>query len=121
MPITVLLADDAASIRTAIKHLLKMEPGITLVGEAANFPETVAMCAELKPDVVLLDLHMPGDHAEPEYVNLHLLGCAKFVLALCAWDDSQSRALANLYGAKMLLDKAKLSSELIPAIIAIAG
>ena len=42
---TVLLADDAVSVRTAIKHLLKMEPGITLVGEAANFHETVAMCA----------------------------------------------------------------------------
>jgi DNA-binding NarL/FixJ family response regulator len=41
-----------------------MEPGITLVGEAANFPETLVMCAELKPNIVLLDLHMPGDHLE---------------------------------------------------------
>jgi DNA-binding NarL/FixJ family response regulator len=44
----VLLADDSASVRTAIEHRLKMEPGITLIGEAANFQEALAMCAELK-------------------------------------------------------------------------
>jgi DNA-binding NarL/FixJ family response regulator len=60
MPITAWLADDAASVRIAIKHLLKMEPGITLIGEAANFPETVAMCTQLKPNVLLLDLHSPA-------------------------------------------------------------
>lgn len=57
MPITVWLADDAASVGTVIKNLLKVEPGMTVVGEAANFPETVAMCAQLKPNVLLLASH----------------------------------------------------------------
>ena len=54
MPITPLLADDAASVCTAIKHPLKTEPGIELVGESAHFPETVAICAEPKSNSVLL-------------------------------------------------------------------
>lgn len=73
-PITVLLADDSASVRMAIKHLLKMEPGITF-GEAANLQEALAMCAELKPDVILPDLHMPRE-LDAQYVKTKLLDCA---------------------------------------------
>jgi DNA-binding NarL/FixJ family response regulator len=121
MPITVLLADDAASVRTAIKHLLEIEPGLSVVGEAANFSETLAMCADLKPNIVLLDIHMPGDHLEPQYVRSNLLDCAKSVLAMSVWNDEECGALADLYGASQFLDKAALVSELIPAIMAAAG
>jgi DNA-binding NarL/FixJ family response regulator len=121
MSITLLLADDAASVRIAIKHLLEVEPEITLIGEAANFSETLAMCAELKPTVLLLDLHMPGEQFEAEHVKARLLDCAKHVLALCAWDDQESRTLASLYGAEILLDKSELPLKLVPAIMAVAG
>ena len=117
MPITVLLADDSASVRTAIEHLLKMEPGITLIGEATHFQEALAMCAELKPNVLLLDLHMPGE-LDAQYVKTKLVDCAEFVLAMSAWNDDQSQALANLYGAEKLLDKAQLAWKLVPAIMA---
>jgi DNA-binding NarL/FixJ family response regulator len=120
MPITLLLADDAASVRTAIKHLLTMEPGIMLVGEAANFPEAVAMCAELKPTVLLLDLHMPGEQFDAQHVKTKLLDCAKHVLAMSVWNDEECQALATSYGAISLLDKAQLGSELVPAIMAAA-
>ena len=56
----MLLADDSASVRTAIEHLLKMEPGITLIGEAANFQEALAMGTELKPNVLLLPSYSWG-------------------------------------------------------------
>jgi DNA-binding NarL/FixJ family response regulator len=120
MPVTLLLADDAEPIRMAIKRLLEPQPGITLIGEATSFPETFAMCAELKPNVVLLDLHMPGEQFEAQYVRTKLLDCSKSVLAMSVWNDGQSRALANLYGASRFLDKAQLSSELVPAIMAAA-
>ena len=93
MPITLLLADDAASVRTAIKHLLETQTGITRVGKAANFPETLVMCAELKPNIVLLDLHMPGDHLEPQYVKSQLLDCAKCVLAMSVGMTRSARRL----------------------------
>jgi DNA-binding NarL/FixJ family response regulator len=121
MPVTLLLADDAEPIRMAIKHLLGPQPGITLIGEATSFPETFAMCAELKPNVVLLDLHMPGEQFEAEYVKTKLLDCAKHVLAMSVWNDGQSQRLASLYGCTTFLDRAQLGTELVPAIMAAAG
>jgi PleD family two-component response regulator len=108
MPVTVLLADDAASVRTPIKHLLEIEPRIVLVGEVADFSETVVMCAELKPNIVLLDLHMLGDPLEPRYVKSHLLDCARSVLAMSLGDDGESRALAILYGARSVSENSSL-------------
>ena len=121
MPITLLLADDANSIRSAIRHILETEPAVELIGEAVNFPQTLEMCAELRPTVLLLDLHMPGEQFEAEHVKARLLDCAKHVLALCAWDDQESRTLASLYGAEILLDKSELALKLVPAIMAVAG
>ena len=57
--VNVLLADDAAVIRSAVSRLLEAEPAIKLVGVAENFSQTLQMAASLRPDVVLLDLHMP--------------------------------------------------------------
>lgn len=74
-----------------------MEPGITF-GEAANLQEALAMCAELKPNVILPDLHMPRE-LDAQYVKTKLLDCAEYVLAMCAWNNDQSQAQANLYGA----------------------
>jgi DNA-binding NarL/FixJ family response regulator len=121
MPITLLLADDANSIRSAVRHILEAEPGIHVVGEAIDFPQALAMCAELKPNVVLLDLHMPGEQFEAQYVKAKLLDCAKHVLAMSVWNDGQSQRLASLYGCTTFLDKAQLGTELVPAIMTAAA
>ena len=61
--IGVLLTDDAATIRRAVSRLLEEEPRVKVVGEAVNFSQAVFLAMTLKPDIVLLDLHMPDDHA----------------------------------------------------------
>ena len=58
MSIGLLLADDSDVARHAIKRLLEEEPNIQLVAEATGFADVVRMAAELKPDVVSIDLHM---------------------------------------------------------------
>jgi chemotaxis response regulator CheB len=63
--VRVLLADDAAIIRNAVGRLLESEPSIKLVGVAESFSQTIEMATSLKPDVVLLDLHMPDEHLIP--------------------------------------------------------
>jgi len=68
--IGVLLADDAAIIRRAVIHLLEEEPRVRVLGEAENLSQAVNLAMTLKPDVVLLDLHMPDDHEfEPAFVK----------------------------------------------------
>lgn len=59
-PIRVLLVDDHTLFRSGIKALLSREPGFEVVGEAGDGFEGVKRVVALQPDVVLLDLHMPG-------------------------------------------------------------
>lgn len=59
-PIRVLLADDQALFRRGISAVLKSEPDIQVVAEAEDGKEAVAMAEELAPDVVLMDVRMPG-------------------------------------------------------------
>ena len=58
--IRVLLCDDVASMRVALRAVLDLREGVEVVGEARNGDEAVERAAELRPDVVLLDLTMPG-------------------------------------------------------------
>src|SRR5512140_1541300 len=59
-PIRILIADDHLIIRQGLRLILETGEEFTLVGEAADGAEAVALCAELVPDVVLMDLRMPG-------------------------------------------------------------
>jgi DNA-binding NarL/FixJ family response regulator len=58
--IRVLLADDHPVVREGLRGMLAAEPDIDVVGEAASGPEAVALAERLRPDVVLMDLRMPG-------------------------------------------------------------
>jgi NarL family two-component system response regulator YdfI len=59
-PIRILVADDHLIIRQGLRLILETQEGFELIGEAADGAEAVRLCAELKPDVVLMDLRMPG-------------------------------------------------------------
>jgi chemotaxis response regulator CheB len=119
--VKVLVADDAAIIRNAVSRLLEAEPTIKVVGVAENFSQTLQMAASLRPDVVLLDLHMPDGHAfQPAVVKseLGLSGARVLGMSLSSGeDDEESRVLAESYGVVMLLDKARFGNALIPAIL----
>jgi DNA-binding NarL/FixJ family response regulator len=122
MCIKVLLADDTSLMRKAIRTLLSHEPEIELVGEAQNFAETVSMTRKFKPQVVILDLHMPdSSHLTPMNVSEGLRAYAARVLAISVWNDEDTRALAQSYGATDLLDKMRLGQELIPAVMKLAS
>jgi DNA-binding NarL/FixJ family response regulator len=57
---TVLVVDDEILIRAGLAALMRAAPGLTVVGEAANGHEAVALAAETRPDVILMDIRMPG-------------------------------------------------------------
>ena len=60
MSIGVLLADDQAMVRTGFRMILESDPDIGVVGEAANGEQATASARRLRPDVVLMDIQMPG-------------------------------------------------------------
>jgi two-component system chemotaxis response regulator CheB len=117
--IRLLVADDAPIIRKAIRRLLAEDPFIEVLGEAESFKQAISMAASLKPDLILLDLHMPDDAAyEPIVVKNRLSVCGSRVVAmsLAAEEDEESRTLAEGFGAVAVLDKAKMYDVLIPTI-----
>jgi chemotaxis response regulator CheB len=113
--IRVLLADDSPAVRRTMKLLLDSDPSIALIGEAANFQELLAMLNEVRADVVLMDVHMPGSgQVQPESVKAQLATAC--LLAISSANDCESEEHAKKFGAIRLLDKIELGSTLIPAI-----
>ena len=60
MSIRVLIADDQAMVRAGFRMILEMQNDMEVVGEAADGVETIAAVKKLKPDIVLMDIQMPG-------------------------------------------------------------
>ena len=60
MPIKVLLADDHGILRAGLRNLLNQDPDILVVGEAADGHRALQMAEQLEPDLILMDVSMPG-------------------------------------------------------------
>lgn len=115
--IKVILADDSAIVRRGIRQLLTAHREIEIVGESANFAQTIQMKRALNPHVVLMDLHMPDEkNAPPQEVRSHLSHGSQ-VLVMSVWIDEGNRELAESLGAAAFLDKMNLAYALIPAIM----
>jgi chemotaxis response regulator CheB len=118
-PIRVLVADDTLLMRRAICGFLRNRLEIEVVGEAADYAETVQMANDFRPEIILMDLHLacrPG--ITPLDVRTHLNHGSRLVAVSIA-NDEEATAQAQIFGAITLLDKMKLFDELIPTILAI--
>jgi DNA-binding NarL/FixJ family response regulator len=115
MTITVLLADDSQMMRKGIADFLKIDSEIQVVAESSSFSQTMQLISSLRPQIVLMDLHMGDENnVTPSQVKSCLDGSS--LLAISFWNDDQTKALAESFGAVVVLDKTKLVAELIPAI-----
>ena len=120
-PIRVVVADDHALFRDGLKALLASEPGFELVGEAATGDEAVAVAAEIQPDVVLMDLQMPGTNGVD--ATRAIVGASPHVgvLVVTMFDDDDSVFAAMRAGARGYVLKGARYDEVLRAIRAVGG
>lgn len=119
MPIRVLIADDHVFYREGVRAFLDNSPDIQVVGEAGNGEEAIARAAKLQPDVILMDLKMPGTNGIESTRRIHEMHSKIGVLVLTMFDDDDSVFAAMRAGARGYLLKDADKDEVIRAIVAV--
>jgi DNA-binding NarL/FixJ family response regulator len=119
--IRVLLVDDQSLLRTGFRMILEVESDIEVVGEAADGRSGVSMASALHPDVVLMDVRMPGMDGIAATASITAAGPASKVLILTTFDLDQYVFAGLKAGASGFLLKDAPPAELITAIRTVAG
>jgi DNA-binding NarL/FixJ family response regulator len=119
-PIRVVVADDHLLIRQGVRALLGSLEGIEVVGEAADGEEAIAVAKATHPDVVMMDLHMPGTDGVTATRRLvaEMPGIA--VLVVTMLDDDASVYSAMKAGARGYLLKGAEQDEILRAVTGVA-
>jgi DNA-binding NarL/FixJ family response regulator len=114
--IRVVIADDHALVRDGIKALLRATQDIEVVGEASDGRQAIEQCRELKPDVVLMDIAMPGLGGLEATLELKRGAPKTRVLVLTQYDDAEYVRRFLKIGVAGYVLKRTLGSELASAI-----
>lgn len=112
----ILIADDNEMIRRAMATLLSAEPEWEICGEACDGADTIAKSRELRPDLVLIDVSMPGKSGLETARTLRQEMPEIRTLIISDHDAAQLLPAAREAGADGCVDKARVGSDLIPAI-----
>jgi DNA-binding NarL/FixJ family response regulator len=115
-PIRVLIADDHTIVRTGIRHVLESDSGFEVVGEAATGTEAVALAASLRPDVVVLDISMPGESGLQVATRLRDGSPERRILILSMHDNAEYVLESVRAGADGYLLKDAAATDLRSAI-----
>jgi DNA-binding NarL/FixJ family response regulator len=119
--IRVLIADDHALVRSGLRALLEAQPGFCVVGEAEDGAVVVERCHKFAPQVVVMDLTMPGRGGIKATEDIRRECPGVKVVVLTMHDDDAYVRMARLAGAAGFVLKKSLATELIRAIQAVHG
>lgn len=121
MTIRVLLADDHPVVRQGLAAMLAAEDDLDVVGEAAGGPQAEALAAELRPDIVLMDLRMPGGDGVESIGRITAAGLPCRVIVLTTYETDRDILRAVEAGAAGYLLKDVARADLAGAIRAAAA
>jgi DNA-binding NarL/FixJ family response regulator len=114
--IRILIADDLAHVRRELSTLLQLSHGLEVAGEAANGLEAVRQAELLHPDIVLMDLAMPGLDGIEATRRIKARGLARGVVMLTIHAHAEARQAAAAAGADAFIEKGTDIPTLMAAI-----
>ena len=118
---TIVVVDDHPVVRDGIRSMLGAVPDFDVVGEAASGPEAVALVRESDPDVVVMDLRMPGGDGVDAVREIGRTGARARVLVLTTYDTDSDTVAAIEAGATGYLLKDTPAAEIFSAVRATAA
>ena len=121
MPIRVLIADDQALVRSGFRLIVETRPDLEVVGEAEDGEEAVRLTLELEPDVILMDVRMPGVDGIEATRRIVAAGSAARILVLTTFDLDEYVYAAVRAGASGFLLKDVRPGDLVEAIRLVAN
>ena len=119
--IRLLLVDDEPSVRSGLRMWFALQPDIAVVGEAGDGTEALELAQQLHPDVVVMDVCMPGVDGLASTARLRADRPESAVVVLTLHDNGEARARARDAGAAALVGKHETADALLAAIRAAAG
>lgn len=119
--IEILIADDHAVVRAGLATLLGTEKDIKVVAQAKNGDDAVAMALKTRPDVVIMDLRMPGKDGAEATLELHNELPSAKVLVLTSFGEADGVAHALESGAAGAITKTAEDAELVSVVRRIAS
>ena len=115
----IILADDHALVRDGLRRAIESEPDLEIVGEAANVAATLEQVSAARPDLLLLDVTMPGGGGIAALREIRKAGLATRILVLTMHDDPEYLRVALISGAAGFILKQAASREVVTAIRAV--
>ncbi len=119
-PLRILLVDDHPLVRSGLRALLSSMPEMIVVGEATTGEEAITQAAELQPDIILMDLHMPGLNGIEATRRILQASPRIGILVLTMLEDDASVFAAMRAGARGYLLKGADQADVLRAIRVIA-
>jgi DNA-binding NarL/FixJ family response regulator len=117
--IRILIADDHFIVRSGLVALLGTEPDLEVVGQAENGQQVFELFEKLHPDLVLMDLRMPGVSGDEAIVRIREIAPSARVIVLTAYSGDEDIHKALNSGAQGYLLKSSTGDGLLPAIRAV--
>ncbi|CAN5432490.1 N/A [soil metagenome] len=114
--LSVLIVEDSGVVTRRIRSMLKEIPEVTVVGEAVNGTEALAITRVMNPEVVLLDIHLPGINGIEILKELKLVNSNTKVIMLTNYSDLHHRKRCKEAGADYFFDKS-IEFEKVPDVL----
>lgn len=119
--IRILIVDDHFIVRVGLRSLIDTEPNLAVIGEAGDGDEAIRQFKTLRPDLVVMDLRLPGKDGHEAAQCIRALDPEARILMLSAFEGDADIHMAFEAGARGYVMKGMTGEELIPAINAVAG